>query len=208
MLQFYHMKGSGPCMKVHAFLEESLRPYQMQAVDLFKHAQSLPPLRDKNPLQKVPFIELDGFCLSESNAILRYLAQRWEMHDWYPANLETRARIDQWTDYVTQHIGDFIGILTWHRYFLPRLKQTPDPARIRFAENALLKTLPILDHYLQHRHYLVGHQPTLADLALLPHIGIAKRAEINLENYPGIHQWAETMFKRPAWETVRKFNDL
>lgn len=208
MLNFYHMQGSGPCMKIHAFLEESGQKYKMTAVDLFKREQDHPPYSEVNPTRKVPFIEHNAFYLSESNAIMRYLAQRWEMHSWYPPSLESRAEIDQWTDYTTQHVGDFVGILVWHRYFLPRLKMQPDPARIAFAEAALLKALPQVERHLQARAYLVGHQPTLADLALLPHIGIAERGQIRLADYPGINAWSERMFARPAWQVVKKFNEL
>ena len=55
-----------------------------------------------NPFARVPAIVDNGFALSESLAILRYLVARDELWNWYPQDLRGRAVADQWLEYVSQ----------------------------------------------------------------------------------------------------------
>ena len=70
------MPKSGNCYKVAWMLSLVQKPFEMVPVNTLKGEQRLPTFLEKNPLGKIPVLELDnGQCLSESNAILLHLAE-------------------------------------------------------------------------------------------------------------------------------------
>ncbi|KAG7999724.1 Glutathione S-transferase theta-1 [Nibea albiflora] len=53
-----------------------------------------PKFTKLNPMQKVPVLEDNGFVLTESDAILKYLATKYNVPEhWYPRQPERRARV-------------------------------------------------------------------------------------------------------------------
>lgn len=57
-----------------------------------------------NPNSKVPAID-DGFMPWESQAIMRYLADKHKAHAWYPTDPKARARVEQWLDWNQARLG-------------------------------------------------------------------------------------------------------
>src|SRR5687768_3181910 len=107
-LNFHHNPVSTYSHKVQYFLEEAGIPYKAHAVNLLDPAAKQ-ELAKFNPFVKVPAIELNGFALGESTAIIRSLAQRYKTHSFYPANLEDRAQVDMLVDYCTAHVNRYLG---------------------------------------------------------------------------------------------------
>ena len=71
----------------------------------------------------VPVIDDSGFILRESNTIVRYLATKHGRTDLYPADLKTRALVEQWMDYGSTDMGTgmrsvfqgkFLGLAPWN----------------------------------------------------------------------------------------------
>lgn len=84
--------------------------------------------------------------LGESNVILRYLAQKWHMTDWCPANLEDRSRIDEMTEFTSLHVGRRLYELAWNLHFGPNVGERT--ARMA-ARPAWKKVASDLDRQLQ-----------------------------------------------------------
>lgn len=207
MLTFYHHFASLPCVKVRLFLEELALPYRPVFMDVGKGAQRTPEYLNKNPLGQVPFIEDDAISLGESNAILRYLAEKQRRFDFYPAHLETRAQIDQWIDFLGLNVCDPISTLIWFRAQAHKYNYPIDHKAIAEAEARLQKTLPICEQHLQGRNYFIGPTPTLADLVLLPDAGCASRGNIDFHHFPNLSGWLARMSARPSWARVYKTLD-
>ena len=99
MLNFYGNPVSPYVVKVHYLLEEAGIPYKYHEVNL-SDPRSKAELARVNPFGKVPAIELNGFGLGESNAIMRYLVDRYHANNLYPVNLEDRAQVDMVTEFI------------------------------------------------------------------------------------------------------------
>lgn len=202
MLTFYHHFASLPCVKVRLFLEEVGQPYEAKFLELGKLEHRTPEFLKKNPFGQVPFIECDGLGLAESNAVLRYLAEKGQFFDLFPKNLEERAQVDQWVEYLTHSVCEPLSDLIWYRGWAHKYNYPVDQMAVAKAEVALAKVLPICENHLQSRNFFAAPHMTLADIALLPYAGNAYRAKIDFFGFPRIKKWLSLMTERPAWKKV------
>lgn len=113
-----------------------------------------------NRFQKLPAIVDNGFQLSESVAIFRYLASQNQIDDhWYPKDAKIRARIDEYLEW--QHVNTR---QTCTQYFVlgylkPRtIGKTPDDDQIiASAEKQMSKTLDLIENlWLKPGHFISG----------------------------------------------------
>lgn len=199
MLNLYVNPYSTFATKVLYFVEETGKPYKLHVVDLAKGAQNRPDFKRLNFSGKVPAIELDGFAMGESSAIMRYLAQKWQLEAWYPTNLEERARVDQLADYTHQHVSHHLVTLAWHLHLAKQFRSPSNPALVEQARNSLLVSLPRLDGWLQGRNYLCAAVPTLADAMFLPFAAMHDVAQVSLRDFPALKAWYGRMASRQAW---------
>lgn len=201
MLNFYSNPMSPFASKVHYFLEEAGLAYKYHNVQLMKGEQHGEAYRQINPLGQVPAIELDGVCLAESNAVMRYLAQKKERYDLYPVNLEDRARVDMMTEFCTLHVNRFLVTMAWNLYFGPKFVGSPtDHRAVDEARAALLKGMAKLEVQLAGRSFLAGAAPTIADCCLAPFLALHSLAQVSLADYPNAQAWLARMTARPAWQ--------
>lgn len=127
-----------------------------------------------NPNGLVPTLEVDGTTLWESNAILRYLFQRFGTAPVHPSDPIARARADQWTEWY--------GSSYWPntRVLLVQLVRTPEPQRdqktIQSARAQVLDAARILEAHLEHHPYVAAEQFTWGDIPL----GAAAHRFLNL----------------------------
>lgn len=202
-LVFYTNAYSTYCTRVRFFLEEVGRAYSTHDIDLGKNEQHLPGFRGAYPLHKVPSIGYGNFKLSESNAIMRYLAARFERYDLYPLNLEARAEIDQWMDYTTQHICKYIGELVWYRAWAPLFKFQVNAVTEAHAEKYLLTFLPNVNERLRVSTHLCGEALSLADISFLPFLDIFGKTGLSLKTFPSVESYAQKLMQRDAWRRTK-----
>ena len=93
MLKFYANPVSPFAAKVHFMLEEVSIPFTYHGLNL-RDDKARQELTAVNPFGKVPAIDLNGFKIGESNAILRYLAARFERLR-HPKRAADRSRSSQ-----------------------------------------------------------------------------------------------------------------
>ncbi len=210
-VKFYATPYSSNSEKVHFFLHELGINYDYQLIDLRRGEQHTADFQAINDHQRVPAIDWHGFKLFESQAILRYVAGKFDRLDWYPAQLEARARIDAMMDWINIHIGANLTAYTWESFFVHRLGLASNRERMIFAEKRLPRELQALERNLEKNIYMVGATPTLADVCLLPILSVAPLAGYDLTPYPRTWRWYELMTARPAWQAVldrRKSSDI
>ena len=150
-----------------------------------------------NPACKVPMIDEGGFILGEAHAILRYLAAR---HDtagvWYPAQIDVRAKVDQWLDWQALRLGRLAAQLLRQRRFRP---DAPDAAASAEAERLLGLILPELDMELKATPFVCGQHPTLADIAIFTSVDYLRLAGFDDGRFTGLDGWFNACAARPAW---------
>lgn len=102
-LTYYFDLMSQPCRAVFIFLKMNGIPFQTKAIALRKLEHLTDEYAKLNPFKKVPTIDDSGFILTESMAIMSYLADKHKKSDWYPTDIQQRARINEYLHW--QHLN-------------------------------------------------------------------------------------------------------
>lgn len=191
MIKVYYHPLSFPSLAPVFAAEAMGMSYEKEVVDLVKGQQKSPEYLAINPYGKVPALKNGDFTMSESAAIMRYLA-RHEGSDFYPENIEAQAQIDQWIDFVNHHVRSPVGRVQFNRFAAPMLGLATDESSIQVGLKLLEKNLPIIESRLSEHAFLCGHKMSLADIALVAALEPEKTAKLDLSPYPAILGWLKT----------------
>lgn len=201
MLTIYGIETNNT-VKVLLTAEEVVCTYQFNLLDLLEGEHKTPEHIARHPLGKVPAIDDDGDYLYESNAICRYLAVK---HDspLYRGDALQLARIDQWVDLMTLHIGKWVSVFFFEEIVREKyLKQSPQQDAIDEAQNFLDQQLPIMDKQLQDNTFLLGEQLTIADTIAMSYIQIHEVTSVDLSNYGNIMRWYQNFKNRDSFRNT------
>lgn len=163
--------------------------YEFIPIALFKNEQKEEAFQKINEIGKVPAIDDDGFCLSESNAIIRYLAKKTDS-PLYSGSIKEIAVIDRWIDFGTLHVTNAMMKIFFSTLIAPVRDLEPDERSVKEGY-AWLKTrfLSVLEKQLSSSLYLAGPALTLADIVLLAGLDPVDIFEIDLSPYPKLTAW-------------------
>ncbi|XDV21416.1 hypothetical protein PO909_026516 [Leuciscus waleckii] len=156
---------SQPCRAVLIFLKDNKIPHTVESIAIQKGQHKTPEFIKLNPMQKLPVLEDNGFVLTESDAILKYLATAYNVPDhWYPKPPEKRARVDEYTAWHHENTHMHISSVFLHEFLLPRMG-LPNPEMLEKALSDLDGTLDKLENmFLKRQAFLCSDDISLADL--------------------------------------------
>jgi glutathione S-transferase len=158
-----------------------------------------------NPAGGIPTLIDGDLALSESNAILRYLAAREGRADLLPAASRERARVDWILDAVATTLRPACREVDGPAYgFRPHRgvgAEAPDPAGVPAAIEAIAPRLTAFSLLLADSGYACLGRLTLADCAALPSLWRLHHAGA-LGGHARLDEWAETVATHPAWAPV------
>jgi glutathione S-transferase len=162
---------------VRWYLEELQTPYEFVMLDLSAGEHLKPDFLAINPMGKVPAIADGDVKLSESGAILLYLAEK---HHQLPADLSQRAACYQWVLFANSTLGQGIfGEAT-------REKETP-------------RLLTPLDKIFQAQPFLLSDQFTVADVAVGSSLAYFQMLQLlDLSSYGAVASYIQRLSERPA----------
>jgi glutathione S-transferase len=174
-----------------------------ELVDLQQGAQHKPEYKAVNPSALVPVLDDDGFILTESAAILRYLAAKSGSAA-YPSDPKARARIDEamaW--FYGNYYKDCAYNLVYPQLF-PHHKRRSDEAHaatIAWGQEKTQRWMGVLEsHFLGRGHaFLCGDQPTLADYVGVEMVVLGELVGSTFPDYPNIRGWLGRMKALPHW---------
>jgi glutathione S-transferase len=150
-----------------------------------------------NPNGRVPTIEDDGVVVSESNAIIRYLAARHSMGMLWERDPGTRAQADAWMDWMQTTLApDFYGVF-WAVVRTPADRQ--DRTAIKDLTERLTGHFELLDRQLATRPYLVADRFSLADIAVGVTLYRYFEMEIDRPALSNLREWHNRLKERPAF---------
>jgi glutathione S-transferase len=195
MLKLYDSRLSGNAYKVRLLLHTLGIPFQRVTLDLAKGAARTPEMLARNPLGRIPILELeDGHTLFESNAILFYLAEGTK---YLPDDRLQRAEVLQWLMFEQ---FDLVRALARAR-FLISISRQKEKYRAHIAELQEMgrKALEHLEHRLENSPYVAGNQYTIADMAIYAYTHIAEEGEYDMAIYPAIRGWLARVEQQPGY---------
>jgi glutathione S-transferase len=197
-MKLYGFPPSPNTWKVRAVAAQLGIPLDLELVDLTKPRTS--EYLALNPAGRTPTLIDGDFTLSESNAIMQYLASRASSTLW-PDDARARADITRWLSWQLAHWGsECCQPLIFQRLVKKLLNLgPPDDAIVAKGTEAFNKEARILDAHLSKQPYLVGDAVTLADFAVAAPLFYAKEGELPLAPYPHVRDWFARVSALPAW---------
>jgi glutathione S-transferase len=179
-----------------------------QVVDLFTGEQYKPEYDAINPSHQVPVLEDEGFRLTESSAILKYLADK-KGTSTYPTDPRQRARVNERLDWFnTGFYRDFSYGFVYPQIFpfMRRPDEVVQAGTVAWGREKALGWLKILDQSLlgPRNKYLCGEAITIADyFGGIMVIG-GEAIGCNLAPFPNISRWLANLRALKSWARVNE----
>jgi glutathione S-transferase len=197
-IRLYTHPVSGHAHRAALMLSLLRLPFERIEVDLMKGAQKAPDFLAKNPFGQVPVIEDGDVVLADSNAILTYLALRYDpARTWLPRDPVAAARVQQWLSVAAGPLA--AGPAGARLVALFGLKL--DAERCKAIAQQLYA---VLELHLGSRRFAVGDDPTIADIALYSYTALAPEGGIALEPYPNIRAWLARIEALPGFVAMQR----
>ena len=199
-MKLYYHPNSPNCVDVLATVNQLGIALDLEVVDLMKGAQRKPEYLKINPNGRVPALVDGDFTLSESNAIMQYIASKKPSSLW-PEDLRARADITRWQFWQASQWNRGAGMLVWENLIKKFLNLgASDPAKIKEGTDLFHASAAVLDSHLKGREFLVGNHLTLADFSVAAMLVYAVPGQYPLENYPNIRAWYARIAALDAWK--------
>jgi glutathione S-transferase len=174
---------SGHSHRVELLLSLLRLPFRRIDVDLLHGAHKAPDFLARNPFGQVPVIEDGDTVLFDSNAILVYLAGRYDASGrWLPRDPLGAARVQQWLSIAAGQLASGPAAARLVKVFGMKL----DHDR---ATTIATQLYGVLDPLLAERPFLTGDTATIADVAMYSYTAHAPEGGVSLDDYPNVRAW-------------------
>jgi glutathione S-transferase len=193
---------------IRLFIAENGMSVDEQVVDLFTGEHYKEPYTSINPNHLVPVLEDGDFRLTESSAILKYLADKIGSPA-YPKDLKQRARVNEMMDWLnTNFYREYAYNLIYPQLF-PHMKRPSEEvqkATLEWGKERAKGWLQILnDHWIgPNRQYLCGDQVTIADYLGAAFVTLGEIVRCDFSPYPNVQRWLGNMKKLKSWPKVNE----
>jgi glutathione S-transferase len=153
--------------------------------------------QDLNAMGEVPILEVDGKKMTQSAAILLYLAQK---HGAYGGkNDDERQEALRWLFFDNHKFTSYFATLRFMKSFGPT---EPQPDVMKFLRGRVDNAYGIVEKHMTGRNDLVGDAPTIADMSLCGYLYFpAEESGYDIaKQYPAMAAWVERLKKLPGWK--------
>ncbi|MEP0176679.1 MAG: glutathione S-transferase family protein [Paraglaciecola sp.] len=199
-MKIYDTKTAPSPRRVRIFLAEKGIPMEYIQVDLQKGENLSPEMRAKNPVGKIPVLELDdGTCISEGASICRYFEEIQGEPCLMGSTPLEKAQIDMWHRQVELYFFGQVGMCFQHStgYFKDRM--TPIKEYGVVAGKNAAGFLKVLERRLGESEYIAGDSYSIADITALCALDFARVVNIKLtEKHPNLKRWYASVSSRPS----------
>ncbi len=183
MIKLYRHPLSGHAHRTELLLSLLNLEYQLVDVDLLTGEQKSSDFIKKNPFGRVPVLEDGDITISESNAILVYLAKRYGDQHWIPNDPVNAANVERWLAIAAYELAEGPAAARLVTVF-----NSPN-YDLEACQKKAHTLFEIIDEHLEGRDFLVGDQVTIADIAAYAYIAHAPEGGVSLGKYAAIKSW-------------------
>ncbi|XP_071339956.1 glutathione S-transferase theta-1-like [Trachinotus anak] len=201
-MELYLDLVSPPCRSVFLFAKVVRVPFEFKLVDLAAGHQYSEEFGQISMIRKIPVMKDGSFILTESIAILKYLAQKYSSSvadHWFPADLQKQARVNEYLSW--QHLnlrahGSKVFLL---KNLFPVIMDSEVPKeRMDAAVEDLKQSVNLLEEkFLQNKPFIAGDKISLADLVAIIEIMQPVGSGVDVfEGRPKLVAWRERVKKQ------------
>lgn len=183
--------------KISIMLEECRLPYVVRPVNIAAGEQFAPEFLAISPNNRMPaIVDPQGpggrpISVFESGAILQYLGRK--TGKFYPANERGRVEVEQWLMWQMGGLGPMAGQAHHFRNYASEQL----PYAIERYTNECHRLYGVMNTRLADRAFLAGKY-SIADMACVGWISRYKQQGQDLDEFPHLKRWFETLMARPA----------
>ena len=191
---------SGNCYKLKLACAILSIPHEWVAIDILKRETLTENFLSMNPAGKIPVLETeDGDYLTESNAILYYLAR--DTHLW-PSDKVAQTRVLQWQFFEQYSHEPNIAVARFIKLYLnmPEARMAEYESKLKPGYQAL----GVMEKALAKNNFLVGDSLSIADLSLYAYTHVAHEGGFDLANYPEINRWLKQIESMNAYVSMNE----
>jgi glutathione S-transferase len=199
MITLYEQHDSGNCYKVRLLLGHLQRPFRLVAVSSRDGSTRKPDFLAKNPIGKVPTVELDdGRFLGESNAILLHFAEGTRF---LPADAYDRAKAYEWL-FFEQYVHEPAIAVRRALIAYEERRAQATPERMAQLLEAGNRALTVMETRLAKADWLAGDAYSVADIALYAYTHTAEEGGYDLAQFPAVTRWLARVAAVPRHVTL------
>lgn len=204
-LKLYMHPVSTVSRPVSLLIAEKNLPVEQQVIDLMTGEHHKPEYVAVNPSRQVPALVDGDFSMTESSAILKYLASKFDLPE-YPKDLKERAKVDEAMDWFnTAFYRDFGYGLLYPQLF-PHHKRPTDEQHTGVIAWGKAKTeswLAVLDKdILGSNDYVANNRISIADYFGAGLVTAGEIVGCTFEAYPNVQRWLGKMKTLKSWDSV------
>lgn len=196
-MKLYHHPLSGHSHRARLFLSLIGVPHELVEVDLVQRAHKAPEYLRINPFGQVPALDDAGTIVTDSNAIMVYLARKLGKTDWLPTSPLAEARIQKWLSVAAGQIA-----------YGPAAARLITVFGADFRPEEVIQrahgVLALIEAQLSAQAFIADAQPTIADIALYSYVARAPEGNIDLSDYPQVRGWLARIEALPGFVEFRR----
>lgn len=167
--------------------------FESVTVNLAAGEHRSPEFLKINPAGKLPVLVDGGFALTESVAIVLYLAEKYLHKGLLPTELQQRAQVNRWLLFAATELEQPLWRITRHTALYPEhLRLTAD---ISLARQDFKDMAAVMEAHMQGRLFIVGETLTVADLVSAYTLDWANEVQL-LDDFPQLFAYMERMYAR------------
>jgi glutathione S-transferase len=181
-------------IRVRWTLQELGAEFESVTVNMIAGEHRRPEFLKINPAGKLPVLVDGALVLTESVAIVLYLADKYPGKGLIPTALEQRAQLHRWLLFAATELEQPLWRIARHTNLYPEAKWLPDD--VVLAREDFKPMAAVLEEHLKGRQFAVGDTVTVADFVLAYTLDWANEVQL-LDGFPRLQAYMERMYARP-----------
>ena len=167
--------------------------YKFHSVDLAGGEQRTEKFLKINPVGRIPVLTDGEFAIFESNAIIRYLAEKTNS-PLYPKDIKKHSLVNQWLDFASIHLqSGAMGKVFFNTIVYKFVNGTIDERSLKEGRQFLANYLNLIEKQLAKGPYICGTELSLADINILAILDPSEVVGFDLATYPKVVAWRKKL---------------
>jgi glutathione S-transferase len=193
MMKLY---GSGPLRSLRALwaLQEVDAEFEFVNVDIAGGENRRPDFLRLNPAGKIPVLVDGSLVLTESAAIVMYVAEKYPARKLLPADITERAKAYRWSLFTVTELEQPLQRIALHTSAYPEDRRLPE--EIVLAKEDFVKMATILERHMEKREFIVGSDITIADCISAFVVDWANEEGL-IDGFANLKDYLGRMYARP-----------
>jgi glutathione S-transferase len=196
-MKLYSHPLSGHSHRAHLFLSLIGIDADVLQVDLAAREHKSASFLALNPFGQLPVLEDGDVIISDSNAILVYLAKKYAPEGWLPEEPAAAAAVQRWLSVAAGEIAYGPCAARLVTLFGAKFDTEEVIARAH-------RILQLIDGRLVDREWIAASRPTIADVALYSYIARAPEGNVDRSAYRNVTAWLERIEALPGFQPFQK----